>query len=137
MAVQPVAEQVISELVFSEPGISDQALSKQAISKQVINEQRFALCRRGSSGFLVIEGPDDHLASVVDHRRAWEFPLPGERQPGGAHDRPAHRLPDRGGEPALKAEVKSSQRSADKQKNRPYGPAGGVCARPVPLPLRP
>ena len=74
MAVQPVAEQVISELVFSEPGISDQALSKQAISKQVINEQRFALCRRGSSGFLVIEGPDDHLASVVDHRRAWSFP---------------------------------------------------------------
>ena len=74
MAVQPVAEQVISELVFSEPGISDQALSKQAISKQVINEQRFGLCRRGSSGFLVIEGPDDHLASVVDHRRAWSFP---------------------------------------------------------------
>ncbi|MFM7652408.1 MAG: hypothetical protein ACKO5M_05725 [Vulcanococcus sp.] len=36
--------------------------------------RRFGLCRRGISGFLVIEGPDDHLASVVDHRRAWSFP---------------------------------------------------------------
>jgi hypothetical protein len=36
--------------------------------------QRFALCRRGRTGYLVIEGPDDHLASVVDHRSAWSFP---------------------------------------------------------------
>lgn len=35
---------------------------------------RFALCRKGSAGYLVVEGPDDHLASVIDHRRAWSFP---------------------------------------------------------------
>lgn len=36
--------------------------------------QRFALCRNGSSGYLVIDGPDDHLTSVIDHRSAWSFP---------------------------------------------------------------
>ena len=49
-------------------------MAVQRIASQPGATQRFALCRRGSSGFLVIEGPDDHLASVVDHRRAWSFP---------------------------------------------------------------
>ena len=44
------------------------------MAAQPIATQRFGLCRRGSNGFLVIEGPDDHLASVVDHQRAWSFP---------------------------------------------------------------
>jgi|LauGreDrversion4_2_1035121.scaffolds.fasta_scaffold18923_5 hypothetical protein len=36
--------------------------------------QRFALSRKGSAGYLVIDGPDDHLVSVIDHRSAWSFP---------------------------------------------------------------
>jgi len=36
--------------------------------------ERFALCRQGDSGYLVVEGPDDHLTSVSEHQRAWTFP---------------------------------------------------------------
>jgi hypothetical protein len=34
---------------------------------------RFALSRTGRNGFLVIEGPDDHLTTVEHHHQAWTF----------------------------------------------------------------
>ena len=74
MALEPVTEQVISHQVFQEQGFKQETFNEAVFSNPHSREQRFALCRRGSNGYLVIEGPDDHLASVVDHRRAWSFP---------------------------------------------------------------
>ena len=54
--------------------ITERQMPEQRIAEQRITEQRYALSRRGSNGFLVIEGPDDHLTTVPDHRHAWSFP---------------------------------------------------------------